>query len=321
MLRVFSDAGYTNQRSFDIGTVVLTLGTGATQESTRARRRPGVPRRGPLAAADAAALVGRRGRRPRPTAPGSGRPCSARSSPPGSRAGWWPSTRGPRELAGVPTYPSLLDVPDGLDLVVICVPAGLVLDVFRDAVAAGVRAAVIVSSGLRRARRRGRADPARLATLARAHDVRMVGPNCLGLLCNHPDVRLNATFTRRAARRWPGRRQPVRRRRHRAHGPRSRARPRRAHLRLAGQQGRRLQQRPARGVVRRPRRHRGGALPRVVRQLGQVRAVRAALRPAQAAAGGRRRPVRRWQPGRRLAHRGGGHARGRGGRAVRAGRA
>ena len=100
-----------------------------------------------------------------------------------------------QELAGVPTYPSLLDVRSDLDMVVICVPAGLVLDVLRDAVAAGVRAAVIVSSGFGELGAEGARIQHDLATLARAHDVRVVGPNCLGLLCNHPDLRLNATFS------------------------------------------------------------------------------------------------------------------------------
>ncbi len=98
------------------------------------------------------------------------------------------------ELAGVPTYASLLDVPDGLDLVVICVPAALALNVFRDAVAAGVRAAVIVSSGFGELGAEGARMQHDLVALARAHDVRVVGPNCLGLLLNHPDLRLNATF-------------------------------------------------------------------------------------------------------------------------------
>ena len=95
----------------------------------------------------------------------------------------------------MPTYPSLLDVRSDLDMVVICVPAGLVLDVLRDAVAAGVRAAVIVSSGFGELGAEGAGIQHDLATLARAHDVRVVGPNCLGLLCNHPDLRLNATFS------------------------------------------------------------------------------------------------------------------------------
>ena len=68
------------------------------------------------------------------------------------------------------------------------------LDVFRDAVAAGVRAAVIVSSGFGELGAEGARAQHDIAALARAHDIRVVGPNCLGLLCNHPDIRLNATF-------------------------------------------------------------------------------------------------------------------------------
>jgi acyl-CoA synthetase (NDP forming) len=64
----------------------------------------------------------------------------------------------------------------------------------RDAVTAGVRAAVVVSSGFGELGEEGAQIQHELATFARANDVRVVGPNCLGLLCNHPDLRLNATF-------------------------------------------------------------------------------------------------------------------------------
>ena len=52
----------------------------------------------------------------------------------------------------------------------------------------------MVSSGFGELGEEGARIQHDLVTLARAHDVRLVGPNCLGLLCNHPDVRLNATF-------------------------------------------------------------------------------------------------------------------------------
>ena len=193
MLRVFSDAGYTNQRTFDIGTVVLTLGTGATPESRqraddREFRAESLSLQSMLRPSSVA-VVGAR-------SDGTGIGATVLRSV--VEAGFRGSVVAihPRvtELAGVPTYASLLDVRGGLDLVVICVPAGLVLDVFRDAVAAGVRAAVIVSSGFGELGEEGARIQHDLVTLARAHDVRMVGPNCLGLLCNHPDVRLNATF-------------------------------------------------------------------------------------------------------------------------------
>ena len=184
------------------------------------------------------------------------------------------------ELAGVPTYASLRDVPSGLDLVVVCVPAGAwPWTCFRDAVAAGVRAAVIVSSGFGELGAEGARIQHELVD-ARPRPRRAGGRPQLPRAAAQPPrpPAQRDLQRRRPARRRPRRGQPVRRRRHRAHGPRPRARARRAHLRLARQQGRRLQQRPARGLVRRPRGHRRRALPRVVRQLREVRAVRAAVR-------------------------------------------
>ena len=193
MLTAFSKAGYTDKRSFDIGTVVLTLGTGATQESTersdsREFRAESLSLQ-QLLRPSSVAVVGAK-------SDGTGIGATVLRSI--VEAGFQGRVMAihPRahELAGVPTYASLLDLTGDLDLVVICVPAGRVLDVFRDAVAAGVRAAVIVSSGFGELGAEGARIQHDLATLARAHDVRVVGPNCLGLLCNHPDQRLNATF-------------------------------------------------------------------------------------------------------------------------------
>ena len=136
-----------SQRTFDLGTVVLTLGTGATQESTARADDAGVPGRGaslqPMLRPSSVAVVGAR-------SDGTGIGATVlRSIVDGGFQGRVVAVH-PRahELAGVPTYASLARrARSTLDLVVICVPAGLVLDVFRDAVAAGVRAAVIVSSG------------------------------------------------------------------------------------------------------------------------------------------------------------------------------
>jgi len=98
------------------------------------------------------------------------------------------------EIAGVPAYPSVGDVPGPLDLVVLCVPASAADGVLKDAAAAGVRAGVIVSSGFGEVGGDGASRQRSLATTARALGIRIIGPNCLGLLCNDPGVRLNATF-------------------------------------------------------------------------------------------------------------------------------
>ncbi|HWI42379.1 MAG TPA: GNAT family N-acetyltransferase [Nocardioides sp.] len=97
------------------------------------------------------------------------------------------------EVAGVPARPSLAGLPP-VDLVVIAVHVDRVLAAFEDAARAGARTAVVISSGFGEMGERGRVLQRDLARSARLHGVRLVGPNCLGVLDNDPAVRLNATF-------------------------------------------------------------------------------------------------------------------------------
>jgi len=193
MLTVLSGAGYTSRREFDVGTVVLTLGTATSAETTAladAREFHAEARSlAPLLHPGRVAVVGVR-------EDGTGIGATVlRSVIAGGFTGEVVAVHPrARDLAGVPTYASISEVPGPVDLVVICVPAAYALDVCHDAVAAGVHAAVVVSSGFGELGPEGARMQHELAALARAHDVRVVGPNCLGLLLNHPDLRLNATF-------------------------------------------------------------------------------------------------------------------------------
>jgi len=99
-----------------------------------------------------------------------------------------------REVGGVPAYASLVDAEGPIDLAVIAVPVERVLDALVDAADAGVAAAVIISSGFGEMGERGAELQHELSAVARARGVRVVGPNCLGLVCNDPAVRLNASF-------------------------------------------------------------------------------------------------------------------------------
>ena len=98
------------------------------------------------------------------------------------------------EVSGVRAYASYGDVPDPVDLAVIAVPAEATASALEDAAAAGVRAAVVISSGFGELGPQGKALQRELSVLARTHGVRLVGPNCLGVLANDPAIRLNATF-------------------------------------------------------------------------------------------------------------------------------
>ncbi len=98
------------------------------------------------------------------------------------------------QIAGVPCYPSVSAIPDGVDLVVVAVPAELVSSVLDDAGAAGARAAVILTAGFGEVGASGAEMQQEMLRVARRHGMRLIGPNCLGILNSDPQVRLAATF-------------------------------------------------------------------------------------------------------------------------------
>lgn len=97
-------------------------------------------------------------------------------------------------VAGVRAYAKVTDVPDAVDLAVVAVRAGSVNEVVAECAAKGVYGLVVVSSGFGEAGAEGRERQDHLVRTARAHGMRVVGPNCLGIANNDPDVRLNATL-------------------------------------------------------------------------------------------------------------------------------
>jgi acyl-CoA synthetase (NDP forming)/L-amino acid N-acyltransferase YncA len=99
------------------------------------------------------------------------------------------------DIAGVPAFASIAAIPEPVDLVVIAVPAAGVPAVMADAAAAGVRAAVILTAGFGEVGADGGQSQADLVRLARRHGIRIVGPNCLGILNTDPATRLAATFS------------------------------------------------------------------------------------------------------------------------------
>jgi acetyl coenzyme A synthetase (ADP forming)-like protein len=100
-----------------------------------------------------------------------------------------------RAVAGVRAVPSILDVPDEVDLAVIAVPAEQVLAVVDACARKRVHALLALSAGFAETGPEGRALQQELARKVRAHGLRLIGPNCMGLLNTDPQVRLNATFS------------------------------------------------------------------------------------------------------------------------------
>ncbi|HEX4726402.1 MAG TPA: GNAT family N-acetyltransferase, partial [Jatrophihabitans sp.] len=99
-----------------------------------------------------------------------------------------------RQVLGVPSLPSAAELPIAADLAVIAVPAAQVVEAVADCGRRGIRAAVVVSSGFGELGPAGRSQQDQLVGVARQHGMRLVGPNCLGLINTDPAVRLNATF-------------------------------------------------------------------------------------------------------------------------------
>jgi acetyl coenzyme A synthetase (ADP forming)-like protein len=108
----------------------------------------------------------------------------------------YPVNRGGEAVAGVRGYGSITDIPDPIELAVICVPGPRVLDAAEEALAKGVRAICVISSGFAETGAEGRERQEQLLALVRAHGARLLGPNCLGIASSKP--KLNATFAPRA---------------------------------------------------------------------------------------------------------------------------
>ena len=97
-------------------------------------------------------------------------------------------------VAGIHAYSSVVEAPVSPDLAVIAVPANAVADVIADCAAAHVGGMVIISAGFAELGPTGRAQEAALTGLARGHGMRVVGPNCMGVVNTDPAIRMNATF-------------------------------------------------------------------------------------------------------------------------------
>src|SRR5579875_3914001 len=102
-------------------------------------------------------------------------------------------------VGGVPAYPSVLDIPGDIDLAVIAVPAATVPAVVEQCAQRHVRGLVVISGGFgergnEEEREAGRAAQRSLVASARTHGMRVVGPNCLGIVNTDEAVRLNASL-------------------------------------------------------------------------------------------------------------------------------
>ena len=90
-----------------------------------------------------------------------------------------------KELMGLPAYASLLDCPGPVDLAILLVPREHIRAAIEDCVAKGVGCALCITAGFAETGPAGRAEEEELVALARRGGVRLIGPNCMGLMNAH----------------------------------------------------------------------------------------------------------------------------------------
>ena len=100
-------------------------------------------------------------------------------------------------VQGLTAYPSIKKIPWEVDLAIIATPAHVVPQIVEECGEAGVKGIIIVSSGFSEAGFEGKALEEQILKLKSRYDMRIIGPNCLGIM--HPSIRLNATFAYKMA--------------------------------------------------------------------------------------------------------------------------
>ncbi len=98
-------------------------------------------------------------------------------------------------VGSIRAYPTVRDLPPPVDLAIIAVPRDAVMGVVDECAERGIRALIVITAGYAEVNAEGRELQRKLVEKVRGYGMRLVGPNCLGLLNTDPEVRLNATFS------------------------------------------------------------------------------------------------------------------------------
>ncbi|MDV9190853.1 GNAT family N-acetyltransferase, partial [Streptomyces sp. SR27] len=203
MIKVFTDAGYTQKRSFEDGSVRLHLDLEPTDRSLAVQRareqraearsvqRLLTPRSvAVVGAGRAPGGVGRTVLRNLLGAGFTGRVYAVNAAL-GEGGG---SAAGAAEFDGVPAYPSVGAIGESVDLAIVAVPAERVPEAVSDCGEHGVRGLVVLSAGYAESGAAGRERQRELVRQARSYGMRIIGPNAFGIINTATDIRLNASL-------------------------------------------------------------------------------------------------------------------------------
>jgi acetyltransferase len=98
-------------------------------------------------------------------------------------------------IAAVKAYPSVLAIPGDIDLAIISVPQEHVQQVAEECARKGVKGMIVMTSGFSDAGSEGAESEHKLLKTVRSYGIRMLGPNCMGIINTNPEINLNATFS------------------------------------------------------------------------------------------------------------------------------
>ncbi|MGW1025851.1 bifunctional acetate--CoA ligase family protein/GNAT family N-acetyltransferase [Streptomyces sp. NPDC002577] len=204
MIKVFTDAGYTQKRSFEDGVVRLEFDLEPTDRSLavqRAREQRAEARSVQrLLRPGSVAVIGT-GRAPG----GVGRSVLDNLLDAGFTGRLYAVNKAfpqeQTELDGVPAHRSVRDIAEPVDLAVVAVPAAHVPDVVAECGEHGVQGLVVVSAGYAESGAEGRERQRELVRQARSYGMRLIGPNAFGVINTAPDMLLNASLAPEVPRR------------------------------------------------------------------------------------------------------------------------
>ncbi len=101
-----------------------------------------------------------------------------------------------RSVLGVKAYETVRDIPDEVDLAILIVPAVSVPATLAECGQKGIRGAIVISAGFKELGPSGAQLEQAVRDRARSLGIRLIGPNCFGIISGSPSIRLNATFGR-----------------------------------------------------------------------------------------------------------------------------
>ena len=194
MLHVFRDSGFPVEVGATAGQLHVSFPTSFTKDAIERFER-----RESLAAVNALklffnprsiAVIGASKKRAHDQRRTLSQPCSAMASP----APVYPVNPTTDVVQSVPAYKSVEDIPGPVDLAVIVVQEKFVIEVLKACGRKGVKALVVISAGFGEVGKEGQAKQAELIQVCRAAGMRLIGPNCMGIINADPDVRMDATF-------------------------------------------------------------------------------------------------------------------------------